>query len=158
MLTSHKKMSSKTSAAKQSALPRPTLQGDFKILIAAIPLRRRREIRSSITNVQTALNLPDENLIVDRRFLRRLSTDPGRLAFQRAFRNRLQTVKNLRFEFRDERADEHQCYSLADASVMMGKQIPTIRNYLSRSRGVWETSIGDRLVTIRRLDDPLATT
>ncbi len=119
-------------------------------LVKLIPFRMRATAKPHIEGLQQHLKLPFDDLVVDRRTLRRLPDDPGRLAFQESMKARLkvQPRKTWIVEWRDG-FGPIQC-TLDEAAKMVNRPPHSLRCILSKKRGVWHTMIDEQLVTVRR--------
>jgi len=123
-------------------------------IVSRVPLTVRQLMTTQIQQLQTSLQLPHEDLTIDRRLLRGAVDDPGHRAFTSAMERRRRDLKIIQLEWRDETADEHRAYSVLEAAEILKRTILTVRNYLSKYQGVWHTKVDDQLVTVRRLARP----
>jgi hypothetical protein len=126
-----------------------TIYSHLMTLVAQIPYRHRMKVKTEIRAIQKALKLPDNDLCIDRRTLRSLSNDPGRLKFKASMKTMTQTRKTHVIEWRD--GFGPQPCTIHEASTLLKRSVASLHVRLSKGGGAWTTAIDDRIVTLRRL-------
>ena len=77
------------------------LRQHFSTLVTHIPLRHRLRLQSTITALQHALQLPMENLCLDRRSLRSDPTSANRQQYRASMKQTVSARKKFLISYRD---------------------------------------------------------
>lgn len=117
-------------------------------LVRRIPLHKRKTVSSHVVCLQVALGLPKEDLCVDRRSLRRLLTDPGRLKFNESMQKTMSERKTRSVTWRGEAPI---LCTPKEAATLVKRPYHSLEIMLSKGRGTFHTTVDERLVTVTKI-------